>query len=335
MLPRVLPIALVLVLLGCGHTEPFAGVELPDGLLPAAPLRMTYSGSRDLLQGHAPTREVFYQYCPDSPSPAIPICTTGERCVGALPAAGGQRTISICPADLHRRDSVRVIGAASRGGDGSLIWSYAALSNNASFALAPTVYLRRPGAFVPQRVVTLQGSAGNPNFPDRFWWVDDHTVFARTPVGGYLITLHDDRAADVATVGDPVDGVDGGLGRYYRVTATGIAFRDAPSGAEEAVDLPFPSGWGAPIVHAVSAWEGKVAAIESGLLNPDNPATRESRLVYYDPETARETELARENGTPWQAISLEPGQGSIVVQRLGPGGPGEVQSLDLFRYEIP
>ena len=116
--PRPASCCLLLVLFGCGHSEPFppagGGAEVPFD--PSPPIRLTYSTADDRAPAWRPDGSgllyVFERV--DHPD--------GDRCLGELPPLGGARRLEKCISGDVAHDSVNAFEAAAFGAGGALAW---------------------------------------------------------------------------------------------------------------------------------------------------------------------------------------------------------------------
>ena len=88
---RVLALLLLLSAVACGHSEPFvtADQEIAGPFAAGEPLRLTWSPTRD--RDPSPSADghwLAYQFERGRPD--------GDRCLGLLPSAGGQRQYELC-----------------------------------------------------------------------------------------------------------------------------------------------------------------------------------------------------------------------------------------------
>lgn len=118
--PHSLRIASALALLGCGHSPPFTTVDDRDTspFLGIVPVRLTFDAGADIHpQWAGDGQSLLYSFERHLPGSEYP-----DRCLGALPAGGGQRRHQWCwPSfdEFTRRDGIEV-GAMS--GDGRLFF---------------------------------------------------------------------------------------------------------------------------------------------------------------------------------------------------------------------
>lgn len=329
---RMLP--LLLLLAGCGHSEPFDGVTLPDGLLPAAPTRMTYAPSDDILQGHSgPANEVFYQYCPDSSQHDQVGCRTSSRCVGSLPAKGGQRVVSICGASTPGYDSIKYVGAAARAPNGTLAWSYAGRRPSASFSISPSLYVQAPGEFLPREVVELSPGVGNGSLPSRLWWLSNRELVTSSEEAMLLIDIRAPAGSEVSL--PRADAIDIARRELVRLGAAGIHVQAIGSETVIEVAVPAPETWTDVYLSGVSADAGRLAIIQNGNRPHGTETLPVSRILWMDGPGGEVREVARQDGAGWGAISLEPGGRVVVVSRRTTDDAGIRNNVDLFRLEVP
>lgn len=95
---------LALLLLGCGHSDPFSpaanGSTAP--LAAGEPSRLTYDGGADLTPTWRPDGSAFlYGF-----EQADPPHTQPDRCLGLMPPTGGRRLGELCNRAMHAADSI-------------------------------------------------------------------------------------------------------------------------------------------------------------------------------------------------------------------------------------
>jgi hypothetical protein len=329
MRPRLLPLA-VLWMVACQHSPSFPPLEFTDGLLPAAPTRMTYSSTSDVLLGHGgPDDEVFYRYCARPMSEGSTLCRTPDTCVGALPVRGGQRTISICGATSS--DSVRTIGAAARAPDGAVAWSYAARHWTASFSLTQVLLLVRPGGFDTLQLASFAPLPEDPNLPRRLWWLSAGELLVESNGGFRLLTFGAGGEVTTTALDGAHEAVDAGRRRFVSSVDDTLLVSEIGSDAVIRLEVPAPPEWHDVLIVMVAASDGRYAVVQAGNTTPNDFATRFHRLVVWDPEEGGLQEVARVGANPWKAVSLARDGGSVVVQLQSPG----VVQDDLYRLEVP
>lgn len=318
----------------CGHSGPFDPVSLPEGLLPASPTRMTYSPSTDLLLGHRGARRlVFYQYCPVPDRPGEALCHDQDRCVGALPAGGGQRRVSLCGPEQADRDSIQVVQAAAEAADGSLAWTYAARPWNASFSTSPGLFVRRPGEAAGRRVLDFPATLSDALVPEALWWVTPAAVIAVTGGSAVRIDLGRGDAATVTPLDGVVEAVDPIRRRLVRRSGLALAWRPMDGGGETTFDVAVPEGWHDASLAAVSATNGRIAVLQTANAVAGNFDTRVSRVVLLH-EDGRLVELRRDVGVPWSALSLDPQGDAVVLESRTTTDPGTPPHADLFLQPV-
>ena len=134
-------LAVVLVLLGCGHSDAFTPVLPTVGPFSTGDdVRLTFNGDQD----YWPTwtgdgRGILYAFV----NPAAPGIPAGRhRCLGILPAAGGTRIWQWCDDRATEADSTTSFTAYALGTDGRLLYVEAvAPANSASFPRQVTLWL--------------------------------------------------------------------------------------------------------------------------------------------------------------------------------------------------
>ena len=144
MRPRV---AVCLLLAGCAHQDAFSHHEAPvDGpFTGGAPLRLTYNIGADAFAAWSGDGQTLYYAAQDSFS------TDKDRCLVALPAAGGAQHRLQCPR-LARNDTTEMLEQPAPL-DGALAWSRNDLGVNEHAPFRHTLWLAPATPDAPARLL--------------------------------------------------------------------------------------------------------------------------------------------------------------------------------------
>ncbi|MGH7532720.1 MAG: hypothetical protein ACREL4_05465 [Gemmatimonadales bacterium] len=211
--------AALVVALGCAHTDPGAPNDLPatGAFDPTPPLRLTLNPGQDHWPVWAPDgRRIWYVY-EDLDR------TDRDQCLGALPAAGGTRTVSACQdTPVVATDSLDVvISPAIRGN--RIAWVRvtspigSVLPDGGDIVVAP---ISDPASATSVRHFPFVAPSGVfENFGVDLQWLDDSTLAYVAVQMGYNFISHDTTIAGqevvlvhLAAGGDTVSVVGGTTG---------------------------------------------------------------------------------------------------------------------------
>jgi hypothetical protein len=321
---------------GCGHTTPFGPTPSERGPFSGAPDRLTFNVQQDILHGFsAQGTELFYTFCDDlkaedhlpcgvPASHPVPTLANQDRCLGALPVDGGSRTLELCGSPVHDADSVKQFVSGTRIADGSLVFIYWTQRPTASFTTNAALYVWRPGAPEPVRLLGYRPAVDNLGVPSRVLAAGGDQVATIGGDGSELVTIRPDNSISR----EPVAGllaVDAQTGERLLLNG-GVLQRHLPStGATTTVGSAAPE----PEWEMLEVLAGGIAAGDAVLVQ------RKSRVVAGSVESLRHLIRFRAGNAPdtllvsddtgLGGLVMAPHGGSLVVQRHG----------DLYRYALP
>jgi hypothetical protein len=150
--------SLIVLLLGCSHSDTFAPIVPTVAAPPVSPdVLLTYNADQDYWPIWSEDGQgILYAYVDPGPN-------VTHRCVGLLPPAGGTRIWSMCHNEIRYNDSVSSFTAYALGSDGRLLYTE---------AVAPLV----PGIPAPSQATPSEIT---------LWLADSAKPFTRTA----LLTL--------------------------------------------------------------------------------------------------------------------------------------------------
>ena len=331
---RIRGVVAFAALVACDHSPPVGPVELPEGLLPAAPTRMTYSPASNVLIGHRGARQLaFYRFCPTPDRPGEALCHDGDLCVGALPTLGGQRRLEFCGPEAADRDSIQVVRAAAEAPDGSLAWTYAARPWNASFSATPGLFVQRPGEATATRVLDFRATPLDAGVPEAIWWIAPNELVAVSGTSGTRIVLGPGATATTIPLDGVIETIDAQRRRAVYRAGASVRWQSLDAGEESVALFPAPEGWGEVGLAAVSAANGRIAVIQVANAVAGNFDTKVSRILLRA-ENGQLDELRRDVGVPFTALSLAPDGRSLVLQSRTDTDPGVAPHSDLFLLTV-
>lgn len=159
---RWIPVALGLLVLGCGHADVFETTIPIVGPSSTGPdVRLTFNTNQDYWPAWTEDgRGILYAFIPSDNGGV-------HRCVGLLPAGGGARTWQLCDNRATQADSTSSFPAYALGADGRLLYVEA-------------VARRGAGSTAPSGVTLFLADSANPF--NRRALLTLPTVAAGTPV---------------------------------------------------------------------------------------------------------------------------------------------------------
>jgi hypothetical protein len=324
---------MALAAMACEHSPTLAPYPPETGLLDGSGGRMTYNVRDDLLSGHSVRGdEVFYTYCEDSKAELPVPCgepaaggghanTTGDRCLGALPAEGGSRRLSLCGTPRGDADSIKQFLAGTRLADGTVVYVYLSRRTTASFAVNPALYLHRPGEFAPVRVHEFPALPFDGGVPRRLLPVGPRELLALGGEAPTLLAIDDAggvsvRAVPGAVAADPAT-------RQVVIDQEGsLSIEDLDSGARTPLEVP-GTGWAMTVTVSVAMARGVVAITQRELDPATFAPTGLARVLLLRQDQPPQV-LALDRGIRWGAVSIAPDGGSLVIERNG----------DLYRLAV-
>lgn len=123
----------LVMLAGCGHSDPFVNVVPPVDASAAAPdVRLTYNAEQDYWPAWTEDgRGIIYSFV-DPGSQSL------HRCVGILPSSGGPRIWQLCDNRSTQGDSINGFSGYALSATGQLLYAEAASTNRQLTALPKT-----------------------------------------------------------------------------------------------------------------------------------------------------------------------------------------------------
>ena len=196
-------LGVLLLTAACGHTDAFGPTPGERGPLASHPERLTFNIRTDAAHGYsAQGDELFYTYCADAKTELNPPCgevhqpdlpvPTGDVCLGALPAEAGGRVVELCGTALADRDSLKQYLSGTRLADGTLAFLYSTRRTTASFSTNPALYLWRPGAHRPERVLEYPPRIQDAGIPSRIIAAGGMHMISLGGEGPELLTVQSD-----------------------------------------------------------------------------------------------------------------------------------------------
>lgn len=323
-----------LALAGCGHSEPFGSLPREPGLFSGDEGRMTYGGRENRLVSHSASGdEVYYSFCEDrkaelqtpcgEPSPGGGQANPGgDRCLGALPAAGGGRLLELCGTPDGDADSIKQFLAGTRLADGSLVYVYLARRWTASFSANPALYLRRPGTVSPLRIHQFPVLPSDGGVPRRLIPAGPDAVLA---LGGGVPTVFTIPPGGEVTVREIPGAVaaDAGTGRVARWIGLALVLEELATGASRTVAIP-ELGWAHVETGSVSIGRDAVAIVQRQL-DPEAMEPNGMARVLLIREGREPIVVPLGRDLQWGSASLAPDGRSLVIEQSG----------DLHRFRVP
>ena len=173
------PAALILLLLGCSHSEVFVNGDNsvgPSGS--GSDVLLTYNAEQD----YWPTwtqdgKGILYAFIDRVNPPSI-----AHRCIGLLPAAGGSQRWQLCDSRATQNDSVGSFTAYALGNDGRLLYVEAVAPKAfPSFPAKITLWLAdtaKPFARTALLTLPIQGLGTPVSWLSDIEWIDGSTFVA-------------------------------------------------------------------------------------------------------------------------------------------------------------
>lgn len=324
---------LMLFATGCDHSISF-GPELGElGLLPNQPTRMTYNSHPDRLGGFtALGGEVFYTFCEDSKAEQDPPCDEvhvfglplrpGDVCLGALPDRGGGRILERCGSAIGDADSLKQYLGGTRLDDGSLVYIYATRRRSASFSINPGLYLLRPGAHTPIKLLAYRPAIDDLGIPARLLAAGGQRVVTLGGDGPEMVTIHGDNTATRQPIA-AIDAVDPRNAIGARIEAGFVQRLDLLTGeTTDEVPVPTSDGWEDSQATAVGVAGGSVVVAQSRTVFAEGQ--QQSRLVLLRVGLPPQVVTTMVD-VSFDRLAVAPDEQVIVVEVGG----------DLYRYALP
>lgn len=348
MRPRLAPLALAALMLGCGHTDPFTGTDAePRGPFSTANhMQLTFNAGADLAPAWTDDGTgILYTY-------SEPTRPDHDRCLGILPGGGGSRTLSLCDERPGHADSAETLTSAALSSDGRLLYLVGASTRITPIPSNVTLFLADAAAPLARRAVVtlpLQLGAGlAPNWLANVTWIDETTFLALAQDFTLVPSCNGCAARD--TVYNNLGIVRGTIPASGEATVQlvpgteGITAFTLADGKTQLLYAQGRTVWKAPAVGGEAAVVATLPAGDSRRIDDISCRGTTCVLIVFEfttKSTWRLERMASSGGTttllestdagPWLAAKVSP-TGPDVVVRVGSFKTGD---LYLFRNLLP
>lgn len=327
--------SLMISAVACDHSEPFSPVAGESGPFAPLPERLTFNSRHDSLNGYTSDgSELFYTYCEDIKTDATPPCgefnqpdaltVPADRCLGALPVAGGSRVVERCGNSAADRDSLKIYRSGTRLADGSLVFAYDSRRTSASFSIDPALYVLRPGALSPVRLLSYTPNVYDLLIPSRILAAGGQQVVTLGGAGPELITVHDDNTVTRVAI-PPLVALDPAAGIGLTRSDDNLFRVSLPNGAAQLfASIPQEGDWAGATTSGIGYAAGRALVAQSRTYLVGTTTFQEGRLVMLEGDAGL-TEVVRAANLTIGQVVVSPDGKFVAVERGG----------DLYRYALP